>query len=141
MKITSYAVARPQYYDRNASTVVLTYYSFNTAPHSSTTRWTTTVAAGKRVLVEQGVSVSRRTTAATVLGDVLNQQKIVGTPLDIFIIPGYLYNNTLNVTERQTLPTQFTVYAGETFYCTTADTGTGGGVEYVNSAKCTQFDA
>ena len=49
MKITSYAVARPQYYDRNA---VSTFFSGGGtyAQHATTTRWTTTVAAGKKML-------------------------------------------------------------------------------------------
>ena len=50
MKITSYAVARPQYYDRGA---VSTFFSYaaTLSQHAATTRWTTTVAAGKKLLL------------------------------------------------------------------------------------------
>lgn len=141
MRLSSLASARPAYYDRNATVVTLSYYAAGLAPHASTTRWTTTIASGYKAFVENGLTTSRRQTAAGTLGDVLNQQKIVSTPTDTFIVPGYMYNNTVNYVERQIVSTQFTLVAGDTFYAVTSDNGTGGTVEYVNSARCLLFSA
>ena len=70
MKVSSYAVARPNYYDRGATSVIGTYESANIAPHGATERWTYTVAAGYRLLIENLLLSNYRATTATVSGPV-----------------------------------------------------------------------
>ncbi len=51
MKVTSYAVARPAYYDRDSTGTSLTATT-TAGPHGVTIRWTHTVAAGKKSYCE-----------------------------------------------------------------------------------------
>ena len=141
MKITSYAVARPAYYDRNASSGVFSYDAASIAPHALTTRWTTTVAAGKKAIIESGTARLIRQTAATVVGQANIQIVITSgvTQIDLFNI--FTYSNTTNVPITGNVPTSSTLYAGETLAATTADSSTGGQLYIGMFGKITTFDA
>lgn len=141
MRLSSLSSARPAYYDRNATTGVFAYDAANIAPHALTTRWTTTVATGKKAFVESGTARVIRQTAATLAGQT-NVQIIVtsgAVQIDLFNI--FTYSNTTNVPLTAFVPTQVTIYAGETLAATTADSSTGGLLYIGMFGKITTFDA
>lgn len=140
MKITSYAVARPAYGDRNSSSTTNSYLA-TVGPHAFTIRWTQTIAAGKKCLVETGQSRIRRTTAATVLGDVVTEMIATSGSTDIYVLNGFLYNLAIGAMDRVYIPTVFTLFAGEVFRATTVDLSTGGINEIILSSKGTNYDA
>jgi len=135
MKVTSYAVARPAYYDRNA-TSSYNQYSGVVGPHAETTRWTVTIAAGKKMLVEQIGITYFNVSVATVAGSYAS---------NIFIVGQYLASqgSSVNVVATQGalyLTGNITLYAGETMYATTYNYATGGTVAHSMTYKATQFD-
>lgn len=140
MRISSYAVARPAYYDRNAVGGRQRYVA-TVAPHAQTTRWTVTIAAGKKCFVEQAAVRIGTTTLPTVGG-------LVGCGIDTY--DGTTYTTTAysqftsNTTTLQyglnVCPTIPTVYAGESITAYTVDNSTGGTVQYIADTKYTIFD-
>lgn len=136
MRISSYAVARPAYYDRNATSSYATY-DVILAPATNTTRWTTTVAAGKKLLVEQAISQVYRITAATVVGNYGAQIWHVG---QLFHTSSSSSNSVGLQYQTQTTG-GVTLYAGETMYAVTYDTSTGGTVSMLMNYKGTLYDA
>lgn len=141
MRISSYAVARPAYYDRNATTGVQAYDAAPVAPHVLTTRWTVTVASGRKAMVENANVRLVRLTAAAPVGQT-NIQIIVtsgATQVDLFNI--FTWDNTVNVFRSAAMPASVTLYAGETLAATTSDVSTGG-TNYIGMfGKYTTFDA
>jgi len=139
MKVTSYAVARPAYYDRSATSFSGGYDAV-LAPHTDVTRVSVTVAAAQKVILE-GVNMSiLRLSSATVLG-------LVGFHSNVQSTAGFRmtdissYNNVTNVRERQFEALNVTIYAGESFTATTTDSSTGGTVYYIIQYKGTTFSA
>ncbi len=140
MKVTSYAVARPNYYDRNA-TPQTNESSVTVGPHNFTTRYTVTIAAGKKAILEFGyVSLQRATVAATAsnyVGAVLCVSSSIN-------IRAPFLEATSNVALAQVslaFPLNLTIYAGERIESLTADFSTGGTVFYTLQSKATIYDA
>jgi len=140
MRVSSYAVARPAYGDRNSSSTTNSYLA-TVGPHGFTVRWTQTIAAGKKCLVETGQSRIRRTSAATVLGDVVTEMIVNSGSTQIYVLNGFLYNLAVGAMDRVYLSTVFTLFAGEQFTATTVDLSTGGINEIILSSKGTNYDA
>jgi len=140
MRVSSYAVARPAYGDRNSSSTTNSYLA-TVGPHGFTVRWTQTIAAGKKCLVETGQSRIRRTSAATVLGDVVTEMIVNSGSTQIYVLNGFLYNLAVGAMDRVYLSTVFTLFAGEQFTATTVDLSTGGVNEIILSSKGTNYDA
>lgn len=136
MRISSYAVARPAYYDRNATSSYASYDA-PVGPHGNTTRWTITVAVGKKLLVEQATTQVYRTTAATVVMGCGSQIWYVG---QIFQTSSSS-SNSVGLLDKTNLMTGVTLYAGETMYGNTYDGSTGGTVTFTVNYKGTLFDA
>ena len=63
MRVASLGVARPAYYDRNATSTTGSYAATVTQ-HTLTTRYTVTVAAGTKLLIEAAETVILTVTAA-----------------------------------------------------------------------------
>ena len=142
MRVSSYAVARPAYYDRNAASSILGY-SADVAPHTVTTRATYTGAAGKKTYVEYALASCRVSTVGTVSGRRFGIVRITDATTatcDIARIDGAssLVANTVVSDKCQGMPT---IYAGETVTFLTADGTTGGTIDWVLNAKFTTFDA
>jgi hypothetical protein len=136
MKVTSYAVARPNYYDRNSISTFQTYDA-TPAPHSQVTRWTTTVAAGKKLVIEQFVVGYYVVTAGTVAGNYGSQLYVVG---QLLTTVGAATNTVgFNIYTNQT--GLLTVYAGEAIYASTYNYTTGGTISHLANFKGTTFDA
>jgi len=136
MKVTSYAVARPNYYDRNS---ISTYQSYDAgaSPHSGTTRWTTTVAAGKKLQVEQAIVGYYVTVVGTVAGNYGSQLYVVG---QILATVGAA-TNVVGANTYVNPPGIITIYGGETLYAVTYNFTTGGTVNHLTNFKGTTFDA
>ena len=141
MRLSSLASARPAYYDRNAIGG-RQRYSNTVGPHAQTTRWTVTVAAGKKCFVEQAavrISTSTLPTGGGLVGagvDTYDGTTYTTTAYSQFTSSTTTLQYGLNV-----CPTIPTVYAGESVLAYTVDLGTGGTVQYVADTKYTIFDA
>ena len=141
MKITSYALGRPSYWDRNPVTVVQNY-SDVLAPHAQTTRWTTTVAAGRKMNVELANVRVVTTTVATTKG-AYNYASIyiVSGAVTFSLCDLLLPTNTVNAPVYFQMTGVPTLYSGETLYGVTSDNSTGGTVQYLVAAKATDYAA
>ena len=142
MKVSSYAVARPVYYDRNSATKGLTYAAAGVAPHATTTRWAYTVPAGKAAYVETLNMMLTRDNAPTVqqLAQVI-----------VYILSSDAVTTIALQIREYTLSTYVFIYAsqsniallkaGDIIYAATNDPSTGGTHIYTADMKLTQFDA
>ena len=140
MKLGSLASARPAYYDRNAASVLQTY-SATPGPHGYTTRWTYTVAAGKKLIVEASSITMGRSTIATVAGQYYTQiSTFVGADSQLIGWTASV-DNTVGLPNFVQMATQATIYAAEVVSCATQDPSTGGTVNFLASLKGTLFDA
>lgn len=142
MRVSSFAVARPAYYDRNAASSILGY-SADIAPHGATTRATYTGAAGKKTYVEYALSACRTSNVGTVSGrrfGIIRITDATTATCDIARVDGAssLVANTVVSDKCQGMPT---IYAGETVTMITTDGTTGGTIDWVLNAKMTTFDA
>ena len=140
MRVSSLGVARPAYYDRNA-----TFYvqgDTNTyAPHGTTTRWTATIAAGKKAVVEGGVCLLWQATAPTTAGTRLAIIRATsGASTADLAVVGSL-DGTIGKMYSDKPGYGATIYAGETLSGITSDPSIGGTVLFEVAIKGTQFDA
>lgn len=140
MRVSSYAVARPSYYDRNATGSYQTYAA-TLSPAALTTRWTLTVATGKKGLIEYARGFIERRTAATVAGQYSSWVQITSGATTGTLIFCNSFVNTVYNQQQINLPSAITLYAGETFFYQTYDDSTGGTVAYQGDSKVTLFDA
>ena len=136
MRVSSLGNARPAYYDRNATSSYQSY-SATVGPHVDTTRWTVTIASGKKLLVEQALVQIYRATAASTASSVGSVIFYVG---QVFI-SAVAQANTIGLQDRLNLMGGVTLYAGETMYGQTYDASTGGTNVLTAAFKGTQYDA
>ena len=141
MRVASLGVARPAFYDRNATSLLLSYSSTE-GPHSQITRWTTTVATGNKLLVELANARLLTVTAATSKGIYdYGSIYITSGATTISYVDVSLDTNTVGA-YRYVLSTQGpTIYAGETIFAATAGNSTGGTIQYVMQIKGTTYSA
>lgn len=141
MRISSYAVARPAYYDRNATSTV-SNYAADLSPHGGVDRFTYTVASGKKMLVEaafaQTVIATAPTTAARVALSV--ELRVGATTIVISAVDG-VQSSTVGASSVNFATTQPTLYAGEIVAGRTYIASTGGTVNCQIAAKGTVYDA
>ncbi|NDJ15137.1 MAG: hypothetical protein EBY17_28790 [Acidobacteriia bacterium] len=141
MKVTSYAVARPAYYDRNGATSVLVY-SATDVPHAVITRATFTTATGKKAYIEMAAIFLRQETAATVVGRSFSVVRITsGTDIMDMARIDSNSSTVVNTSRVDHGVGQPTIYPGETVILRTYDGSTGGSIDYSLYAKITTFDA
>lgn len=140
MRVSSLGAARPAYYDRNATGSYLTYAAA-LAPAGLTTRWTITVATGKKGLIEYARGFVERRTAATVGGQFTSWLQITSGATTGTLLFCNSFSNTVYTQQQQNLASAITLYAGETLFYQTYDDSTGGTVQYQGDAKVTLFDA
>lgn len=140
MKVTSYAVARPNYYDRDTTSYADSYDGATVAPHTYTVRSTTTVASGKKLLIESMFTYMRRKTAATAVSDYLIAATTYTSTSNASLSRLFSISNTLGVVQV-TQTSQFTMFPAEYYEIVTADFSTGGTVEYLCGVKGVTFDA
>ncbi len=136
MKVTSYAVARPAFYDRAAAAST---QSINVvvAPHAQTTRFTYTVPANRKAYVENiRVFMNRQTSAATAATMVA---AIAAGGVELKYLA--TTNNTPGTQFNDMSTAQVTLYPGDVMTGYTIDTSVGGTVNFVIQSKSTEFDA
>lgn len=141
MRVSSFAVARPNYYDRNATSVIGQYESAAIAPAGVTDRWTYTVAAGSKLIVETLVLSNLRVTIATASGAVY-AYVIVNSGASQTRL-GHIggYNTTVGDQKLQLVAWGTTIYGAEQIVGTTGDYSTGGTTAFVVDMKATLFSA
>jgi len=140
MKVSSFAVARPAYYDRNATATYSTYNSSGIAPHTYTVRWTYTVPAGKKAIMETATILISTQVVATVNGSREAYIRVTSPSSATIIYLGNTTNTALAFTFIAA-PTQPTFYAADAITGNTFDSGTGGQVYYDINGKFTAYDA
>ena len=141
MKITSYAVARPQYYDRGA---VSTFFAYNATlgNHAATTRWTTTIASGKKLLLEQAeVFLLTASVAATPLRLATRVSITDGTNVTSVAAQDQQQSASLTTPNYTTVYPYITVYTGEIIYGTTFNDSLTGTVFMATAGKGTTFQS
>jgi hypothetical protein len=141
MRVSSYAVARPAYYDRNAAGFISNYVA-SAAPHSETNRVTVTVAAGKKHAVEIIGATILRDAAAAVLGYAAVRAYITpsgGAAMRFLELP--LYNNTVFSSNSLFIPPTVTQYPGDVLLLQTIDGSTTGSITFSCAYKATIFDS
>jgi len=140
MKVTSYAVARPAFYDRNAASAVAVYLA-QTGPHAVTTRWTYTVASGKKLNVEVTPCRILRQTVAAPVGLVAVEVQLTSGASLLVMLSNYMTDNVPNVPYQKDSSASYTMYSSETLTSVSVDISTGGVVQYSITMKGTLFDA
>ena len=140
MRVGSLAAARPAYYDRNATTMVQSSTVLDT-PNTGTTRWTTTVASGKKLLIESGLASFWRETAATTAGQVTSVIRVTSGGVDCDIALIKALNNTVSSYYSDKVNTPTTLYVGETLSGISRDNSTGGSMWFEINVKGTTYDA
>jgi len=141
MKVTSYAVARPAAYDRTA---VSTFGSYDAlvGPHTITVRFTSTVAANRKMLVESICIESVTFSAATVPGRRIMYVRINNGTNEMDI--GRIDSTVSATVGNYVADIRFasvTIYTGEYVYGATSDGSTGGAQSMTLAFKATTFDS
>lgn len=141
MRVGSFAVARPAYYDRNA-TSVRNRYNAAVAPAGFTTRWTATVGAGKKAYVDQAVAWINTSTLPTGSGYSRAYVETTDGTTGVVVCVAQMFTSTTAYTsDVDKATTSITLYAGFVITSLTADGSTGGTIQYLLDAQYTQFDA
>jgi len=138
---TPSAVARPHWYDRNPSNI-WRQYAATLGPHSSTQRWSYTVPAGKKALVEFSIACLLRVTAASTVGEAYAYVYYTpsgGTGGSLFEVR--LLTNGIGDGKSLIVGQGIMMFAGDQLLGFTGDGSTGGTIEYVIAVKITEFDA
>lgn len=137
MRVGSFAVARPMYWDRNPVTTSNGYYN-TVGPHSNTTRFTYTVPSGRKAFIDSGSVNVNRITAATVAGQV---RVALATPTLSNVLTLFTYSNTVGFADKSVVGGSLLILAGAVLEGTTEDTSTGGTILFTIYAHGTEFDA
>jgi len=141
MRVSSFAVARPAYYDRNAASVVQVVDSSYT-PHGQTNRGTYTVAAGKKANLESASIFLLTEAAPTVAARAIATIYILVSAVPCYVVRlDGTAGSTLNTARSAGLNGSPTIYPGEQLLFLTLDQSTGGTIGYNLNAKMTLFDS
>jgi len=140
---TPSAVARPAWYDRNPVVAGHSYFAV-TGPHTYTTRFTYTVPAGKKAMVEVMHANVKRVTAPTTGGyaGIYFAFTPSGGTLTI-ILRAELTSADAAAKDKESasIGSSMTLKAGDTIDAATQDLSTGGTIYYGIDMKITEFDA
>jgi len=136
MKITSYALGRPSYWDRNPVTAMGGYYNA-VAPHGSTTRWTITNTASQKMFVDSGSIAMMRYTVATVLQEAA---AAIQSPVNESVLLALLHSNVVGVSQQVAMGGSILLTPSQSLVGITFDNATGGTVLFALFAHVVQFD-
>ncbi len=141
MKVTSYAVARPAYYDRN-STSTFGLYNDLIAPAGLTTRVTSTVAAGKKLQLEAlGCTITTQTVSAPAGRNIALVAISNGVSSADLVRIDATNTNVAGSFRQDVKSLVLTLFAGETVFGQTLDFSTGGTQYFGLFFKGSTFDA
>jgi len=142
MRVSSYAVARPAYYDRSLTHAALAYSAGVVAPHADTVRATLTIAANKKAFLDMGSLAAVRDGAATTAGLMYTYLQLspggVGAT-NLLLIPDY--SSVLGSKIFGAVAGSLSLVAADVLYLGTADNATGGTYRYLLYTHVTLFDA
>jgi hypothetical protein len=134
--------SRAQWYDRNPLSKGFSYALDGVAPHGNTARWTYTVPAGRKALIEAATCEIMRQTAAAPVGlyyaEIIANLNDASFPRFINVIS---LDNTVGGRAGQSLNCATILQAGEIITGQTGDPSTAGTVAYRLTCKLTEFDA
>jgi len=142
VKASPTVLARPAWYDRNPLTRWQTYIGSNVGPHAETTRWTYTVPAGKKATVELTYLYVRRASAPTTASQISVDVKF--TPSGgsaATVVRAETFTAVTTDVISITNPIAMFLGVGDVLAVTSSDASTGGTVNYILTAKITEFDA
>lgn len=134
--------ARPAPWDRNP--VNKTQFAANgaVAPHTTTVRWTYTVPAGKKAVLESlMMSVIRVTAAAPQVTAVAHLNYTPSGGSQTLLAQAVLTTNGVNDIQQQTITSLGEMLAGDVVSADDVDSSTGGTVSYAQTLKAFEFDA
>jgi hypothetical protein len=140
MRVSSFAVARPAWYDRNPATTLL-HYAGTISPAGNTVRYSTTVAAGKLAYLDMLTCVQDRVTVATANPD--DYARLYITPsggTGTMLLENHQGINSVGYGTSNVIANAGTLIAGDLLELYTASGTTGGSVRISSSIKITTFD-
>lgn len=141
MKVSSFAVARPAWYDRNPATTLL-HYAGTIAPAGNTVRYTTTVAAGKLAYLDMLTLVQSRVSVVT-SGNPDDYGRLYITPsggASTMLLENNQGINTIGTGTSNVVASVGTLIAGDLLELYTNSGSVGGSVRISSSIKITTFD-
>jgi hypothetical protein len=142
MKVSSFAVARPIYYDRNGTSGVKAYQAYGLAPHAEVERWSYTVPVGKKAYVEMFQVGVKRDTVATVVSRYWAEMFFYPSGSGATkILEASLQSNVADTQLNFIVGGSMLMFAGDQLAGWTGDASTGGTITVQVSAKYSQFDA
>lgn len=138
MKVASLGLARPVYYDRNATTVNGAYYASSAPSGASAIRWTITNTSTQKLFIDSASLSCIRDGAATVTG---KGWIALMSPSGNAVTMKFVYLASVNTHDTVTLPGSVYVSPGSTITAETYDSSTGGTILYGLFAHGVQYDA
>ncbi len=142
MKVTSFSVARPAYWDRNAVETSNSYIPADLAPHLETTRFSYTVAANRKTFLDTAFVQIVRTSAYSSVGEARVMLYVLPSGGSLTCIMRQSIITTAVYTYQQfTLGGSVLMTAGSVLTAATSDGSTGGLVSYQAHAHYIAFDA
>jgi hypothetical protein len=141
VRVASLGVARPAPIDRNNTTTVNAYGARGTAPHVQTSRFSQTIASGKKGSLTGAMAYVQRTTAATTVtfpNIIVTLNTGAGNnPL----LNVQLRDNVVGTVVHQVYGGSATFAAGTVISAFSEDGSTGGTIDYFATAVVQEFDA
>ena len=134
------AGARLAWHDRNPSQAAFNYGN-TVAPHANTQRWTYTVPAARKCMIEVLMARALRVTVAAPVGRAGGFVYLSNVTNNPALIDVALINNTVGAIDARNLGGSVTLLAGNTIEAWTSDASTGGTVEWAMMMKGLEFDA
>jgi len=128
---------RLEWYDRNPQSITFTFYAEDTAPHSTTIRWSYTVPTGKKFYVENAMAFQLRGVAATTLGR--SYVRVVAR--DVSVLHAQMERNEVGDSVHLNVGRGCLVQAGEEVRGITMDEGEGGTIDMGASMHGVEFNA
>lgn len=134
-----YNPGRQAVYDRSPVGQALSYTADGVAPHGVTTRFTRTVPAGMRAVLQSAAATLLRVTAAAPVGllEVTVTATVAAAP--VRVVDLLLLTNAVGDTQRDVWSGELLLGAGDVLSGTSADASTGGTVDYRINALQTEF--
>lgn len=130
---------RTEWYDRAPTIKGAVYAATSVVPHGTTARWSYTVPASRKALIEAATAVMTRLAAASAPAEVLALVQIPAAPS--YVVVAQLYNNAASVSFNGQLAGAVILLAGNTLSALTADASPDGTMAYNLSFKGTEYDA
>lgn len=136
------SIVRPAWYDRNPLSVFKSFNLAAVAPHVNTVRWTYTVPAGRKAMIESVMIETFRDAVAGAAGLFIGfiRYAVGGAGGDAYVV-ARSNANTLGAESRINESQGGIMFAGDVLTGETVDGSTGGTVLYMVNAKITEFDA